>query len=129
MFEISVVVDLCSKDPLLAPAGVLVFILVYYIPSKATFSDFSESKVLKRPNRCYTLLLSLVLNINWISNHVACLLALSTSSPSPCVAFVCPERPLAGGSLSSHSDFYTVLKISNVIIRIKSNINLTWGTC
>ena len=34
MFEISVVVDLCSKDPLLAPAGVLVFILVYYIPSK-----------------------------------------------------------------------------------------------
>ena len=59
------------------------------------------SKVLKRPNRCYTLLLSLVLNINWISNHVACLLALSTSSPSPCVAFVCPERPLAGGSLSS----------------------------
>ena len=52
------------------------------------------SKVLKRPNRCYTLLLSLVLNINWISNHVACLLALSTSSPSPCVAFVCPEKPL-----------------------------------
>ena len=43
---------------LLAPSGALVFIMVYYIPAAAMplcldFSDSSESKVLKRPNKCF----------------------------------------------------------------------------
>ena len=44
---------------LLAPSGALVFIMVYYIPAAATFSNFSnssDSKVkvkVKGPNMCY----------------------------------------------------------------------------
>ena len=46
---------ICQTINFLASPEALVLILVYYIPSNqpATLSDFSDFKVLKRPNICY----------------------------------------------------------------------------
>ena len=43
----------CLWGSLLAPSGALVFFMVYYIHTKATFSNSSDSKVLEGPNMCY----------------------------------------------------------------------------